>query len=146
MMLAALFWEFWFRITGRAVYVSFNSRGAGKATSEVTDSKHVKRTCKGSSRPLGADSEAGASSRRPATALARSPYSDFHPTSPSDLPAPVPAHAPARARRFPGARGRSPSGAPAKDQNVGITFPQGRRPVFCRGPDWGALKRDFQNP
>lgn len=57
MVLAALFWDFWFRVTGRAVPQPSGTRGAGKAISEVSDSKHVRRTCKGSGQPLGAESQ-----------------------------------------------------------------------------------------
>lgn len=118
-----------------------NQESGQSRLSRGSDRKQVKRTCEGSSRPRGGRfAEAGASSRRRATALAPGPHSDFHPTSPRDLSAPASAHALAQAR------GRSPGGAPAKDENMWITFLQSRRPVFCRGPDWGVLRKDFQNP
>lgn len=124
MVLAALFWDFWFRITGRALfmYQLSRTRGARKAVSEVSDSKHVKHVQREQPAPGGQIHRGRGLLPPPATALARSPYSDFHPTSPPDLSAPVLDHAPALARGVLGARGRRPGGGPAKDQTCGSPF------------------------
>lgn len=148
MVLAALFWDFWFRITGRALfmYQLSRTRGARKAASEVSDSKHVKHVQREQPAP-GGQIHRG-------RGLLPPPRHCPHPQSLLRLPPHFPSR-PLRSglgpraslgSRSPRSKGAEARRWPCKGPDVWITFPQGRRPVFCRGPDWGALKKDFQNP
>lgn len=139
-MMLALFYsgDFWSRITGRAVYVSFNSRELEVPATPppgrgVTANTLSARARGAAGRPLGAASEAGASSRRPTTALARGPYSDAHPSSPRDLSAPVSVHAPAQDCRLPGARGRSPAAPLQRTRMCGSPFRRVGGRFFAEG-------------